>query len=92
MFRFIEMMSNLDCTLLLTSETEQNNNYSSRYGLVEYLSDTVIVLMYIRPSDLSEVHTALEVVKMRRSNHSREIKPYEIQEDKVNVYSEASVF
>ncbi|MBP2133598.1 KaiC domain protein [Methanomicrobium sp. W14] len=92
MFRFVEMMENLECTTLLTSETEQNNNYTSRYGLVEYLSDTVIVLMYIRPSDLSEVHTALEVVKMRRSNHSREIKPYEIQEDRVNVYSEASVF
>ncbi|MDD3407954.1 MAG: KaiC domain-containing protein [Methanomicrobium sp.] len=92
MFRFIEMMSKLECTILLTSETEQNQNYSSRYGLVEYLSDTVIVLRYIRPSDLSEVHTALEVVKMRRSNHSREIKPYEITEDRVNVYSEASVF
>ncbi|MDD4128057.1 MAG: KaiC domain-containing protein [Methanomicrobium sp.] len=92
MFRFIEMMGDLECTILLTSETEQNNNYSSRYGLVEYLSDTVVVLMYIRPSDLSEVHTAVEVVKMRRSNHSREIKPYEIQEDRVNVYSEASVF
>ncbi|MBN2734897.1 MAG: KaiC domain-containing protein [Methanomicrobiaceae archaeon] len=92
MFRFTEMMSGLECTTVLTSETEQNNGYSSRYGLVEYLSDTVLVLRYIRPSDLSEVHTAIEVVKMRRSNHSREIKPYEIQEDKVNVYSEASVF
>jgi KaiC domain protein len=92
MFRFTEMISQLNCTTVVTSETEQNTDYSSRYGLVEYLADTVIVLRYIRPSDLSEVHTAVEVVKMRRSNHSREIKPYEIQEDKVNVYSEASVF
>ncbi|WOF16976.1 KaiC domain-containing protein [Methanoplanus sp. FWC-SCC4] len=92
MFRFAEMMRGMEVTSLLTSETEQNNIYASKYGLVEYLADTVIILRYIRPSDLSEVHTAVEVVKMRRSNHSREIKPYEIQEDRVNVYSEASVF
>jgi len=49
-------------------------------------------LRYIRPSDLTDVHLALEVVKMRMSTHSREIKPYEIMQDQVMVYSEANVF
>jgi hypothetical protein len=52
----------------------------------------VILLRYVRPSDLTDVHLALEVVKMRMSAHSREIKPYEIQQDQVLVYSEANVF
>jgi KaiC/GvpD/RAD55 family RecA-like ATPase len=60
--------------------------------LIEYLADTVILLRYVRPSDLTDVHLALEVVKMRISAHSREIKPYEIQQDQVLVYSEANVF
>jgi KaiC/GvpD/RAD55 family RecA-like ATPase len=38
------------------------------------------------------VHLALEVVKMRLSSHSREIKPYEIQQGQVLVYTEANVF
>ncbi|WAI02254.1 KaiC domain-containing protein [Methanogenium organophilum] len=92
MFYFTELLRDLDATFLLTSETSTTDLYSSKYGLIEYLSDTVVVLRYIRPKDLTEVHTSIEVVKMRRSNHSREIKPYEILQNRVNVYNEASVF
>ena len=92
MFRFVEMMRDEDCTLLMTSETDTQIPYASKYGLVEYLVDCVILLRYVRASDLSGTHLAVEVVKMRRSQHSREIKPYEIQPDDVVVYSEASVF
>jgi len=92
MIRFVEGMRDQDCTILMTSETDRDNPFSSRYALIEYLADTVILLQYIRPTDLTDVHLALEVVKMRRSPHSREIKPFEIQQDKVLVYSEANVF
>ena len=92
MFKFTEILRDLDANFLLTSETSTTDNYYSKYGFIEYLSDTVVVLRYVRPNDLTEVHTSIEVVKMRRSNHSREIKPYEILQDRVNVYNEASVF
>jgi KaiC domain protein len=92
MFHFIEGLRDRKCTIMMTSETDKINVFSSRHGLIEYLSDTVILLRYVRPSDLTDVHLALEVVKMRMSAHSREIKPYEIQQDQVLVYSEANVF
>ncbi|MCX6682543.1 MAG: KaiC domain-containing protein [Methanoregula sp.] len=92
MFRFVEGMRDQKCTIMMTSETDKDNAFSSRHALIEYLADTVILLRYVRPSDLTDVHLALEVVKMRMSAHSREIKPYEIQHDKVLVYSEANVF
>jgi len=92
MFRFIEGLRDKNCTIMMTSETDRDNVFSSRHGLIEYLSDTVILLRYVRPSDLSDVHLALEVVKMRMSAHSREIKPYELQQEQVLVYSEANVF
>lgn len=92
MFRFIEGLRDKPCTLMMTSETDKNNVFASRHSLIEYLADTVILLRYIRPSDLTDVHLALEVVKMRMSTHSREIKPYEIMQDQVMVYSEANVF
>ena len=92
MFRFIEGLRDKPCTLMMTSETDKNNVFASRHSLIEYLADTVILLRYIRPSDLTDVHLALEVVKMRMSSHSREIKPYEIMQDQVMVYSEANVF
>ncbi|MCQ1538740.1 KaiC domain-containing protein [Methanocalculus taiwanensis] len=92
MFKFVERMRDENCTLVMTSETDTQIPYASKYGLVEYLVDCVILLRYVRASDLSGTHLAVEVVKMRRSQHSREIKPYEIQPDDVVVYSEASVF
>lgn len=92
MYRFIEGLRDRNCTIMMTSETHRDNMFSSRHGLIEYLSDTVILLRYVRPSDLTDVHLALEVVKMRMSAHSREIKPYEIEQDQVMVYSEANVF
>jgi KaiC domain protein len=92
LIRFIEMMRDQPCTLLMTSETESDNPLMSRYGLIEYLVDTVILLRYYRPSDLTPVHLAVEVVKMRQSKHSREIKPFEILQDQILVYSGANVF
>ena len=92
MFGFIEGMRSEACTLVMTSETNPSNPEESRYGLAEYLADTVILLHRIRSPGLTEVHLALEVVKMRRSPHSREIKPFEIFQDRIMVYSEASLF
>ena len=92
MYRFMEGLRDHQCTIMMTSETHRDNMFSSRHGLIEYLSDTVILLRYVRPSDLTDVHLALEVVKMRMSAHSREIKPYEIEQDQVMVYSEANIF
>jgi KaiC/GvpD/RAD55 family RecA-like ATPase len=77
---------------MMTSETNSDNVFSSRHGLIEYLADTVILLRYVRSSDLTDVYLALEVVKMRMSSHSREIKPYAIEQTQVTVFSEANVF
>lgn len=92
MFRFVEVLHDQKCTVVMTSETDRDNPYASRHNLIEYLCDTVIILRYVRPNDLTEVHLALEVVKMRLSGHSREIKPYEIFQDQIRVHSEANVF
>jgi KaiC domain protein len=92
MFRFIEGLRDKECTVMMTSETDRNNVFSSRHGLIEYLADAVIVLRYVRVRDFTDVHLALEVVKMRMSSHSREIKPYKIEQTQISVYSEANVF
>jgi KaiC domain protein len=92
MFRLVESLRDQKCTVVMTSETNSGNQYISRHNLIEYLCDTVIFLNYVRPADLTGVHLAVEVVKMRLSQHSREIKPYEIQKDRILVYSEANVF
>ncbi|MDD1719510.1 MAG: KaiC domain-containing protein [Methanoregulaceae archaeon] len=92
MLRFVEDMRDQECTIIMTSETDKSDPYSSRHNLIEYLADTVILLRYDRREDRNDVYLTLEVVKMRRSAHSREIKPYEIQKDRVLVHTDATVF
>ncbi len=92
MMRFLESLRDLNCTSLLISEADKTNTFASKYNLIEYLSDTVILLKYARGEDANDVHLAIEVVKMRMSQHSREVKPFEIHQDSVTVYTEATVF
>lgn len=92
MMRFLESLRDLNCTSLLISEADKTNTFASKYNLIEYLSDTVILLKYARGGDANDVHLAIEVVKMRMSQHSREVKPFEIHQDSVTVYTEATVF
>lgn len=91
-FRFLEELSDAGATTLVTSEADEDDPYSSRYGVVEYLSDAVFVLQYIRADSSSETRLALEVTKIRDTSHSREVKPYELTDEGIVVYSGATIF
>jgi KaiC domain protein len=92
LFEIFALLKDTGVTALITSEAARDEVYSSRYGLVEYVADGVIILRYVRPDELRDVKLAVEVVKMRRHKHSRSIKPYDITDDGVVVHSESEVF
>lgn len=77
---------------MLTSEADEDTPYHSRFGIIEYLTDAVFLLRYIRPDDFRETRLAVEIQKIRDANHSREMKPYEITSDGISVYQEANIF
>lgn len=77
---------------MLTSEADEDTPYHSRFGIIEYLTDAVFLLRYIRPDDFRETRLAIEIQKIRDANHSREMKPYEITTDGISVYQEANIF
>lgn len=73
--------------MILTAESATDNALHSKYGFVEYVSDGVISLRYLRKYETQDVSLALEIVKMRRSAHSRKIRPYSITDKGVIVHS-----
>jgi KaiC/GvpD/RAD55 family RecA-like ATPase len=77
---------------MLTSEASDEHAYTSRHGIVEYLTDAVFVLQYVRPDDFRETRLAIEIQKIRDANHSRETKPYEITNEGISVYRQANIF
>ncbi|KTG28418.1 KaiC domain-containing protein [Haloferax profundi] len=91
-FDFTRSLKDAGVTTMLTSEADQTNPYVSRHGIVEYLSDAVFVLQYVRPDDFRETRLAIEIQKIRDANHSRETKPYELTDDGISVYRQANIF
>jgi KaiC domain protein len=92
LFELFSLLKETGVTALITSEADKKLVYASRYELVEYISDGVIILRYVRPDELRDVKLAVEVVKMRRHRHSRSIKPYDITDSGLVVHSESEVF
>ncbi|MDY7080915.1 MAG: KaiC domain-containing protein, partial [Halobacteria archaeon] len=80
-YRFMRELSNAGATTLVTSEASEDNAYASRYGTIEYLSDAVFVLQYVRTDSASETRLALEITKIRDTSHSRQVRPYEHTDD-----------
>jgi KaiC/GvpD/RAD55 family RecA-like ATPase len=90
-FDFIKALKQAGVTTMRTSEASEENAYNSRHGIIEYLTDGVFVLQYVR-SEFQETRLAVEIQKIRDANHSRETKPYEITSDGLSVYQQANIF
>jgi len=91
-FDFTQSLKAAGVTSLLTSEADGDNPFRSRFGIIEYLTDAVFVLRYVRPDDFRETRLAVEIQKIRDANHSRETKPYEITNEGISVYQQANLF
>jgi circadian clock protein KaiC len=80
LFRMIAVLSGLGVTVLMTSELE--DRYTdlrfSSYGSA-FLTDAIIVQRYIEVE--SQFKRVMAVVKVRASNHSSEIRQFEITAD-----------
>ena len=90
-FDFTKALKRAGVSTMLTSEASEGSPYASRHGIIEYLTDAVFVLQYVR-SEFQETRLAVEVQKIRNTNHSRETKPYEITDSGISVYQQANIF
>jgi KaiC domain protein len=90
-FDFTQSLKEAGVTTVFTSEASEDNPYASRHGIIEYLTDAVFLLRYVR-SETKETRLAVEIQKIRNANHSRETRPYEITLEGISVYEQANIF
>ncbi|MFB6112954.1 MAG: KaiC domain-containing protein, partial [Halodesulfurarchaeum sp.] len=91
-YDFARSLKSAGVTTMLTSESDEDNPFVSRYGVIEYLTDAVFVLRFVRPQEFQPTRLAIEIQKIRDANHSRETKPYEITSTGIEVYRQANIF
>jgi circadian clock protein KaiC len=92
-----ESLKQLDTTTLMTAEinretpvdSSENSAYYSRFGVEEYVADTVLLLHY---SGLGGgFDRTIQVLKMRRTDHKRGLFPMRITSKGILVNSKDSV-
>ncbi len=90
LFALSKSIKDSGATAILTAEVDPKNPNVSRDGLVEYVVDGVILLT---PREMNNrIMLTLKILKMRRTKHSREVKPYEISSEGIEVLSESEIF
>jgi len=87
LFNFFE---ETNATSFLITETEQIPTKYSDTGIEEFLADGIIVLYNIQRGDIRE--NAIEIVKMRYSQHQKKMVAMEITDKGIAIYPEKRVF
>jgi len=81
-YKLVSVLNNLGCTSLIIGEVIDNK--MSRFGVEEFVVDTVIRLSR---SDVEIAPYLLKIIKMRRSAHSRATHKFEISDDGIRIVS-----
>jgi KaiC domain protein len=92
LFNLCQLLRSTGATTLLTAEVKDDNPRSSRDGLAEYTADGVLLLQSEENKEGGEVQLTIRILKMRRTAHSRRVKPYSITDKGVVVHAGADVF
>jgi len=85
LFGFVDALKDLDCTTFLTAETENVKTTFSAFGVEEFIADGVIALYFTPP------HRSIFVRKMRGTAHDKNIHPFDIGTDGINVKAKEQV-
>jgi KaiC/GvpD/RAD55 family RecA-like ATPase len=84
------ILRKLNCTSLIVSEIVPGSKGISRYGVEEFVADSVVVLYYERLQ--SAFSRAIQVWKVRGSPHSEKLHPYRIDKKGIEVFPDEEAF
>ncbi len=83
-------MEVLGLTSILTCEIVEGENKASRFGVENFVTEGTILLYYTRIENTRV--RSLEILKMRGTNHSKKIHPFEITDKGIIVHAREEVF
>lgn len=90
LFEFLSLLRNLDCTTLTTVEATTARKEAMVYDIEHFVMDGIINLYNL---DREERRIrALEIMKMRGTDHSRDLVPFKVTPSGIKVYVGERVF
>lgn len=85
LYEFTDALMSIGCTTLLTSDTRNIKTEFSAFGFEEFVVDGVIALYFTPPN------RSVFVRKMRGTDHSKYLHPFEIKQNGVVISSKEQV-
>ncbi|MCS7123595.1 MAG: ATPase domain-containing protein [Candidatus Aenigmarchaeota archaeon] len=83
LMQIINKLKELGVTALLTGTIKEDSEALSESGIIEFLVDAVIKLDFVPVAE--EFKRTLTIRKMRRTNHSVYIHPFEIRKEGIKI-------
>lgn len=84
-YRVSDALKKLGCTTLLTCETRHEKRGFSRFGIEEFVADGILRLYFMPPN------RAVFIRKMRGTNHSKSVHPFEISDSGASVNAKEEI-
>ncbi len=78
LFKLLTGLKGIGVTSILTSELPEEYKTLGKFGVEEFVVDCVIVLHYLGIGEKN--YSSLQIRKMRRTNHEKDVFPMEITE------------
>ncbi len=90
LFEFLSLLRNLDCTSITTLEATSPVKSEIKFDIEHFVMDGIINLYNLDREDRRI--RALEIFKMRGTDHSRELVPFKVTPSGIKVYVGEKVF
>jgi len=90
LFELMDFLSNIDCTMVITAELSTSDRTMMRHGVEQFVADGIIVLYNLEKAEKRV--RALEIIKMRGTDHAREIAPIKFGPDGIEVFEGEKVY
>ena len=90
LFELMDFLANIDCTMVLTAELPTSDRSLMRHGVEQFVADGIIVLYNLEKAEKRV--RAIEVLKMRGTDHAREIAPIKFSPDGIEVFEGEKVY
>ncbi len=84
LFKVIQKLRDTKKTSIFVAEILEESKGLSRCGVIEFMVDSVIVLQYL---GIAKYKRSLSIRKMRMTDHSTDIHPFEIKHNGIEVHS-----
>ncbi|NYZ77660.1 hypothetical protein H0O02_05110 [Candidatus Micrarchaeota archaeon] len=90
LFEFLSLLRNLDCTSITTLEATTAKKAEMTFDIEHFVMDGIINLYNLDREDRRV--RALEIFKMRGTDHSRDLVPFKVTPSGIKVYVGEKVF